>query len=148
MKKSILRLPSFLLILLFVSIAAKPAMALKMDTTSTEGVYRALEPPTGWEARSFPKMVFPSQMEAYFYTALFAAGDTSTVMFLVANATGQVIWSTWSTIEGVSLPDYDLVNLISKKQLSVGEYMFTVGIFSPTSGVTFAPRWYHFTVKD
>jgi hypothetical protein len=147
MKKGMMKPASLLLIPFCISLSTELAMASNMGAPSTKAVYTAMEPPAGWELNPFPKMVFPSQMEVYFYSALFAAGDTSTVMFLVANALGQVVWSTWSTIEGVSLPDYDLVNLNSKKQLPVGEYMFTVGIFSATGGVSFAPRWYHFTVQ-
>ncbi len=147
MKKGMMKLASPLFILLCVSLATGPAMALNTDASSTKAVYPAMEAPAVQELNPFPKMVFPSQMEVYFYSALFAAGDISTVMFLVANAWGQVVWSTWSTIEGVSLPDYDLVNLCAKKQLSAGEYTFTVGIFSATGGVSFAPRWYHFRVQ-
>ena len=147
MKKAMLQSVSLLMMILCLTLTADPAIALKLNAPATKAVYVTKAPTVGRDLSPSLTMLFPFHVEAYFYSALFEAGDTSTVMFLVANACGQVVWSTWSNIEGVSLPDYDLVNLCAKKQLSAGDYMFTVGIFSAKHGVSFAPKWYRFTVQ-
>jgi hypothetical protein len=147
MKKPMLKLASLLLLPLCISLATEPAIALNTNAPSTNEVCSSIQAQIEWELNSFAKMVLPSHMEVYLYSALFTAWDTSTVMFLVAKAWGQVVKSTWSSVEGVSLPDYDFANLSAKMQVSAGEYMFTVGIFSTTGGVFFVPKWYHFTVQ-